>query len=213
MAKGQRRTARSTRYPARAVHLTLSAETTKNVRKGSTLCHIMEIMKLLTLIASLVIATYSAQAQLGKTLAECKTNYLTNSSSGGSWQKIGETYIFILKDHKDYSMWITFTSGVATRIDYVFGNEFSRATATGLIESSIPGRGWLVEPSVDGSSDIYWSSNTGPIQYAASMSWHWLTVVSSLHPVTSVGGVEGAHQEIINGQTITVLPPQPRDDN
>ena len=158
-------------------------------------------------IAGLSLANH-AQAQIGRTLDECRQSY-----------GYGETFlnknVYIFCGPKTdfhgirYFISAFFVDGKVSSIDYgpnkPSTDKMHVEDAEYLLKSSAPEVVWS-DPSTNAeNTEMTWSGSiNGVAQYSAHLKG--TLSLEIVDESTNVGGVIGAKREIINGQSVTVLP-------
>jgi hypothetical protein len=148
----------------------------------------------------------SAQAQIGRTLDESKRSY--------GYGKIflhENIYIFCgpKTDFHRVRYFITafFVEGKVSLVYYTVNDpsadKMYTEDAKDLLKNSAPEVVWS-DPSANAeNTEMTWSGSiNGVVQYSA----HLKGTLEIVDESTNVGGVIGAKREIINGQSVTVLP-------
>jgi hypothetical protein len=165
-------------------------------------------MKISTVVLAVLSLAVSAQAQIGRTLDECRQSY--------GYGKIflnENIYTFCgpKTDFHGVRYFITafFVEGKVSLIHYTVNNSSAdkmyTEDANYLLKNSAPEVVWS-DPSANAeNTELTWSGSiNGVAQYTAHLKGtRSLEIVDE---ATNVGGVIGAKREIINGQSVTVLP-------
>jgi hypothetical protein len=173
-----------------------------------------------------------AQAQIGRTIEECRQAYgsaIDHPSGDGTYIFTGKRTVpeipIAAPDFKfyapemDYYVTAEFVDGRASIITYLAAGADAKMyvlDAEYLLKHSAPKAVWN-EPvkhtvNADGKVNgaVYWDGSVnGVVKYHARLEGLSLEITDE---ATNAGGVKGAKREIINGQSFTVLPYQGSDD-
>jgi hypothetical protein len=149
-----------------------------------------------------------AQAQIGRTLDECRQSY------GYGKIFLNENIYTFCGPKTDFNgvrYFITafFVEGKVSLIHYAVNqpsvDKMYTEDAKDLLKNSAPEVVWSEPSSNVDNTEMTWSGSiNGVVQYSAHLEGTRLLKI--VDEATNVGGVIGAKREIINGQSVTVLP-------
>jgi hypothetical protein len=164
-----------------------------------------------------------AQAQIGRTLAECEQKYgkpEVVSVDGGymfGGQKIPEIHPSapdsgVYAPELNYFVLAEFVDGKVSELTYMISSSQEKMyvlDAEYLLHDCAPEAAWNEPTKHAEHADVYWDGIVnGAVKYHAHLQGSLMLEVTD--EATNVGGVKGAKREIINGQSVTVLP-TPKD--
>jgi len=183
--------------------------------KPPNIATIMAKNLLSPLMVSFLSLCACAEAQIGRTLDECRKSY----GDAEDFRNRGEVYVFnpVIESRSSqktpYLILAFFVDGRVSAIHYFIDKDQSAdksgklyvEDAKYLLKYCVPEVVWSDPSHNDTKTEMNWSGSVnGVVTYTARLKGTYS--IEIVDEATNAGGVFGAKREIINGQSYSVLP-------